>query len=499
MTGTILQNQFLDRLWQTLGSVSVRVKVLGIVLGTVALLGVFVTIQMRQLLFQTLREALTQQGSALTERIGELSTSYLEQQNYHGLSLLLKQEEIHYSTDAHNTEVAYLLVLDLAGNVLADTYAGEVPGGVISQLHPVTESAHAHRVTRVTTESGGVLDIANIAPEHGIVVHLGLSERILQATVNSVTRQLVLTTLAMVGVGFGAAFFLASILTHPIRELVAATEAVEHGDFSRRVKRWANDEIGELADAFNAMTAALALADHERAERERLRAHYISGVIMAQEEERKRIARELHDSTSQSLTSVLIGLRNLEDTSDLGLLPGRLDDLRQIVDGTLDEVRAMAWQLRPAVLDDHGLPAALERLTGDYRRRYALPVDFVAKGLDQRLPVEVETTIYRIVQEGLTNVVRHAGAEVASVLINRQPHRLQIIVEDNGRGFDPQQVRVERGASLGLQGIWERARLLGGDLTIESQPGQGTTLYVKIPLDTAAPGGNGLEANEGKG
>jgi signal transduction histidine kinase len=493
MTGVTPQDRFLNRLWQTLGSVSVRVKVLGIVLGMVTLLGFFVTIQMRQLWSRTLREALVQQGSALTERVGELSAPYLTQQNYHGLSLLLKQEEIHYSTNAHNTEVAYLLVLDLAGNVLADTYAGDVPGWLASQLGPVTVSTHTHSVTRLAAGPDSVLNIASIEPEQGIAVHLGLSERILQATVNTVTWQLVLTTLVMVVVGFGAAFFLASILTHPIRELVEATEMVEHGDFSRRVKRWANDEIGELADAFNSMTAALALADHERAERERLRARYISGVIMAQEDERKRIARELHDSTSQSLTSVLIGLRNLEGTPDPALLSDRLSELRQIVDGTLDEVRAMAWQLRPAILDDHGLLAALERLTEDYRRRYVLPVDFVAKGLDPRLPVEVETTTYRIVQEGLTNVVRHAAAGVASVLIDRQPHRLQIIIEDNGCGFDPGLVRAEHGESLGLQGIWERARLLGGDLTIESQPGQGTSLYIKIPLDASGRSNEGLD------
>lgn len=487
MTHDRATGKTLDRLWQSLGSASVRVKVLGIVLGMVVLLGVFVTVQMRQLLFRTLRADLEQQGLALTERLVELSEIFLVEDDYQGLALLLTQEQIHYSTEAHNTEVAYVLVLDMTGNILAEAYAGDFPDRQVVQFGPETARDHTHRTTRLDTGTYTVLDVATIEPTHGVSVHLGLSERILQETVDTVTWQLVLTTLTMLVVGFGAAFFLTSVITHPIQDLVEATEAVEHGEFDRRVNRWANDEIGELADAFNNMTAALALADRERSERDRLRARYISGVIVAQEEERKRIARELHDSTSQSLTSVLIGLRNLEDTPDLSLLPNRLTELRQIVDGTLEEVRMMAWQLRPAVLDDHGLLVALERLTVEYQRRYSLPVDFVAKGLDQRLALEIETATYRIVQEGLTNIVRHAGANIASVLIDRQPDQLRIIIEDDGRGFDPAATRAENGESLGLQGIRERAGLFEGSLTIESQAGAGTSLFVKIPLDENTP------------
>jgi len=199
-------------------------------------------------------------------------------------------------------------------------------------------------------------------------------------------------------VGFVAAFFLTWILTRPILSLVEATRAVAKGDFSHRVTRWANDEIGDLADAFNAMTTSLEVAAQESQERETLRENYVRGVITAQEEERKRIARELHDSTSQSLTSLLVGLRNLESANDLDTVRSRIEDIREVVNGTLDEVHALAWQLRPSVLDDLGLVAALGRYIEDFQRRYLVQVDFVTRGLAERLPLMLETSLYRMVR-----------------------------------------------------------------------------------------------------
>lgn len=471
----------LNRLWAVLGGVSIRIKVLGIVLGTVTLLGVFVTFQMREVLASTLRQQLENQGLALIERLAERSAGYVAAGDSHSLALFLKEEEIHYSTEAHNTHIAYIVVLDQQGQVIASTFGGDLPPWLAAHLGTPTGNGDHHTITALEGgASGPVLDVSRDAPESGLEVHLGLAQERLLGTVDTVTWQLVLTTLVMVAVGLVAAIFLTWVLTRPILELVAAAHAVEHGDFSRRVGRWATDEIGDLADAFNSMTEALAVADRERAERERLRARYISGVIVAQEAERQRIARELHDSTSQSLTSILIGLRNLAEGPQGALLKPQLDELRQIVDATLSEVHTIAWQLRPAVLDDLGLLAALERLAEDYQRRYGIPIDLVAKGLDRRLPLEMETALYRIVQEGLTNIVRHAEASVASVLIDCQDGALQIVIEDDGRGFDP--AAISGGASLGLQGIRERARLFEGNLTIESQPGRGTSLFIRLPL-----------------
>jgi len=229
------------------------------------------------------------------------------------------------------------------------------------------------------------------------------------------------------------------------------------------------------------MTAALARADQEQAGREKLRAEFVSRVIAAQEDERRRIARELHDSTSQSLTSLLIGLQAIDQAIPADIRP-RTGELRQIVSETLNEVHGLAWQLRPSVLDDLGLRAALEHYIADFQERYHTPVDLTIHGQEeQRLSPETETTIYRIVQEALTNVARHAHAQRASVTIELRRTKTRIIIEDNGIGLDPAAITKESRQHLGLWGIRERAELLGGKLTIEAEPGRGTSLFVELP------------------
>ena len=158
-----------------------------------------------------------------------------------------------------------------------------------------------------------------------------------------------------------------------------------------------------------------------------------------------------------------------------------LSDMREIVTETLDTVHDLALELRPSVLDDLGLAVALERYVADYQRRFNLRVDFRAVGFEgRRLSPPIETTIYRIVQEALTNVARHSGAEFASVLLEWTGQDVRAVIEDNGCGFDTSRARAER--NLGLYGMEERATLIGGILRIESVEDEGTTILVHIPL-----------------
>ncbi len=237
------------------------------------------------------------------------------------------------------------------------------------------------------------------------------------------------------------------------------------------------------------MAAALGRAAEAQQERDRLRAEFVSGVIGAQEEERKRISRELHDSTSQALTSLMVGLRSLSQICPSDEVQRRVEELRMVASSTLEEVHSLARQLRPSVLDDLGLAAALERYVAECRSRYGLRIELAIRGLDEeRLPPPVETAVYRIVQEAITNVVRHSGARNASVLLDRQGTTLLAIIEGDGKGLD---LGADRpgGRRLGVYGMRERAELLGGRLTIESEPGRGTSVYVSIPLPAAEVAG----------
>ena len=231
--------------------------------------------------------------------------------------------------------------------------------------------------------------------------------------------------------------------------------------------RFDHDDV-RLAETF-ASRAAVAVELSERVERDTLRR-----IVAAQEVERQRLARELHDETGQALTSILLGLRQLE-----GAEPESVAQLRELVVATLQDVRRLAVELRPKVLDDYGLVPALERLTTGFAEQTGIEVDLEAGGVGERLPTEVETAIYRIVQESLTNVVKHARAHRVSVLLTRGNGRIKAVIEDDGKGFDPQ---AGGGDGIGLIGMRERIELLDGTLALESSETSGTTVKLEVPV-----------------
>jgi two-component system, NarL family, sensor histidine kinase DevS len=220
--------------------------------------------------------------------------------------------------------------------------------------------------------------------------------------------------------------------------------------------------------------AAVAVDLSERVSRDAL-----ARVVRAQELERKRLARELHDETGQALTSILLGLKPLERSAATEEDRAAVSSVRELVVSTLHDVRRLAVELRPSALDDFGLGAAVERLAGTFRESTGLRVDLEAQLGDGRLPSEVETALYRIVQESLANVVKHADASNVSILLTRNSRSVSLVVEDDGRGFDP----GGSGADvLGLVGMRERVGLVGGRLRIESAEGAGTTIAAEVPL-----------------
>jgi signal transduction histidine kinase len=236
--------------------------------------------------------------------------------------------------------------------------------------------------------------------------------------------------------------------------------------------RFTHDDF-RLAETF-AARAAVAVELSQRVARDAVRR-----VVQAQELERQRLARELHDETGQALTSILLGLKPLEEA--LADHPARaaLAGLREQVVSALQDVRRLAVELRPAVLDDFGLVPALERLTDSFAEQSDIRVDFHSALGETRLPSEVETTLYRVVQESLTNIVKHANAHNISVSIARRGSTVAAVIEDDGAGFDQ---RAVGGDGVGLLGMRERLSFVDGRLEIESRPGAGTTIVAEVPL-----------------
>ena len=232
----------------------------------------------------------------------------------------------------------------------------------------------------------------------------------------------------------------------------------------------------------------LVAAERERAaaeERASARRELFGQVIAAQEAERARVSRDLHDDVGQAFTSVLLGLRLVEDSLvrpdiDADDARRRIADLRELVADGLRRARQLAFDLRPTVLDDIGLVPALQRLRENLADQSGLIVELDTAGLDpdERLPSGIETAIYRVVQESLTNVVRHADVSTASVTFSARPGQIRVFIEDDGRGFDPHQPPV--GAHLGIQGMLERAELVDGSLSVTSAPGSGTVVLLEV-------------------
>ncbi len=216
-------------------------------------------------------------------------------------------------------------------------------------------------------------------------------------------------------------------------------------------------------------------------------------LAAAEEEERLRLSRELHDQMGQLVTALLLGLRGLRGGSTSAPEPEKIAELEKLAARIAREVQQLALDLRPPALDTLGLPAALESLLHEWSARNGIESDLQSIGIaGERFPAEVETMLYRIAQEGLTNVLKHARASHVSVVLERRGGTLSIILEDDGAGFDLQEVLVAAGKArrLGLRGMRERVARLGGSLEIESSPGVGTCLFVRapIPADEPAPG-----------
>ena len=227
----------------------------------------------------------------------------------------------------------------------------------------------------------------------------------------------------------------------------------------------------------------------EAQERERILAELLHQVVGAQEAERQRIARELHDATGQSLTAIALGLRGVETVleSNPPVAVEQVKELKSFSTDALGELRQIIADLRPSQLDDLGLVPALHWYVQEFEKRHAIDTEFIVEGAGSRLPPEYETVLFRITQEALSNVARHADASHASVELVISQAQVGMAIRDDGRGFDLEKtLRNDKRAGWGLLGIQERTLLLGGRYEIDSKPGRGTHIQVIVPLKMEA-------------
>jgi len=393
---------------------------------------------------------------------------------------IFKLYQLAYDTVEKNKDIIYVYYRDGDDNVVIHTFKEYFPSDLLAVEHEF--GGEEYSLKKFRTEEGILRDTAApvfSGPETDITVHVGFVDYSLQAAVSSATQQLI--TIA------GSTFLAAGVLVYlfttytairPIRSLLESVRAVTRGNLSQRVSVSSNDELKVLADEFNIMTEKLSKT---RQSRDGL----IKKLISSQEEERKRIARELHDNTGQSLSTLMLSLHLLEKSSPEEEFKQKTEEFRSLLQQTIDQVRFVSWQLSPTPLDKLGLVDAVHSFVEKFEETAGWDINLHARGLDNvNLPPEVEINLYRVIQEALTNISRHARADRVDIFISKDGENLELIVDDDGVGFDPCSLNQKNGRNntMGLNTMKERISLLGGSLDITSEAGKGTRIKVEIDL-----------------
>jgi signal transduction histidine kinase len=462
----------IDRVRHFATGVSVRTKILGIVVTMVMVLGLGITFQVRSVMSSVLVTELDNRGASVVSDLAARAADPLL------LDDPFEVYEVLEDAVKNHPDAEYAYVVQPSGTVLVHTFGDSGFPTTLRDLSAgIAEDGIIHRHFDTSSSAFHEFEAPIVDGEYGSV-HIGLSESRLRGVVNGVTAQMLVTTVFVAIVGVAAASFLTWLLTRPILSLVETTRRVAEGDLTARSAYGAKDEIGMLSIAFNQMVDDLESNRTTIAYTEAARTRLLEKLITAQEEERKRISRELHDTIGQSLSSLMVGITVLDRMTEQEAVSKRRE-LQLLAGETLTQVRELSRELRPSALDDLGLVPALERYAEDFTLRYPGILARVHGDLTARLDQLAETALYRIVQEAMTNAARHASADNVSVVLLQRPGSVLAIIEDDGSGFEPDAVRRKH-TSVGLHAMQERAELLGGEVVIESSVG-GSTVFVEIP------------------
>jgi len=467
--------------WRVL-SFPIFLKILGIGCFTAILFGGVTLLQTRastsQILYQLLEQRTLSMGRSLADTIERPASTG----DFFAVMQHLQEAKKAFP------EMRYIIVRNLDGKVVASTFQRNVPSDLLKipkRICPPDCSAQTFR-----SAEGLIIDVRfPVAGGYAGTIELGVLDRMVSRELSTLTRMVLWALLLCIAIGICLASWLTGILTRPIYHLVQSANRIREGAFKTRAKVFSNDEIGRLAVAFNQMAEALMLYRSEVQAKEKARLSLIERTVQVQEDERKSLSRELHDHFGQSLLALLVqvqsGCKYAPGKCEYATLSGSLcmnveDTIRQMI----GDVHRLAWGMRPSILDDYGLDSALARHIEEVTKTAGFDIDYQFTSPDglKRLPSRIEVPLFRIAQEALTNMIRHARATHASVVVLRQIHEITMLVEDDGQGFDIAMVKEKGEQCLGLMGMRERINLLGGSFVIESAPGEGTTIRVRIPL-----------------
>lgn len=432
---------------------------------------------------KTMTEELEKRGVSVATNIAASSSDYILTDDQYSIHLLINQAK---QTDE---DVRYILVIDKQNNVVGHTFSDGLPKGL---LDAHTSKGKRNDLSTITSNEGKIHDVL-VPVEEGDVgfVRVGMAEEKARSYLYNKMGQLIFITMIVCVVAACIAYYLTNIITKPINNLVNTATGISSGNLKLRATSMNDDEIGKLAHAFNKMTDNLINSSNkinkllvELQEKSALRDMLIQKLLSAQEDERKRISRELHDETSQALTSLMITMRVLANEAQNEEQEKLLITCRDTTADILTDIRDIAVELRPPIIDDIGIVSAINKYIDDFYEKYLIEVEFDDSKLDPNLiDNQISLALYRIIQESLTNVVKHSTASRVTIKIWLSDNYVNLKISDNGQGITKENIqKAHEHKRIGIYGMQERAELLGGSYMIKPMKDGGTEVLVCIPL-----------------
>lgn len=473
-------------IWKKFFNVSLRIKLIGLAAFSTIFLGFVIIYFMTSFYKGEISRNAKFMSKATGRRVAEDAARFILNRNTNQLNKLLRNEI------KNNNGILYIIVENNKGMVVTSVFRKGFYLNIVNNVLTVNNNRnHISIIKLASAVYGKILDtsVPILNGKLGIV-KVGVSLRHIKGFFFTQEAPLFYKYISAIIILTAIWLYLlfeaiAWRFSTPIIKLWEATEKIKKGDYDVCVHTshtLSGDEIGKLSKAFNEMALSLREAEQERIKNEDLRKNFISSVINAQEEERKNVSRDLHDSVGQFLSSVKIKLRMLDDVNELDEIKNKIHQIRGDLTEGLSLIHDIAKNLRPSVLDEMGLVNAINLYIADtVKNNPGIKVDFYPINIENyKLDKHIEINIYRIVQEAVLNAIRHACANSITIILDKvYEGKIRGIIEDDGMGFGRCDNNKEY---LGINGMKERAKLFGGELTVESETNLGTVVKFNIPI-----------------
>jgi len=430
-------------------------------------------------------EDLAKRGATIAKNVAETSSDYILFDDQYSVDNLINE------TKKIDEDIRYILVFNSSHILYAHTFPDpeKLPKGIVNAHTPKGITQQDYSI--LTSDEGDIHDIIVPIEDGGVgYVRVGMSEeKSMEYIYSRIIKLIIATILVSIG-ALGIAYFATRMVTKPINTLVDVALGISAGNLALRAEDTKNDEIGKLAQAFNEMTDHLINSNNEvdyllkeLQQKDLLRDKLISKLLSAQEDERKRISRELHDETSQALTSLMVTMRIMANEAKDSEQRELLYTSRDIAAGILKQMRDLAVELRPPILDKMGLVSAIKKYARNFEEKYKIRTVLSVPDADVTLAEDVTLAIYRIVQESLNNVVKHTKATEIMIGLDIKDEWVNLTINDNGHGIHEADFeKAKQQNRIGIHGMKERAELQGGTFLIRTNMMGGTEISVSLPL-----------------